>query len=186
MPPARLPARIDRSGLGGGSFFSPAAEEGSVLATGAVATATEAMLVRSTRIAHGCRLWPTDRLPPSKTRCSVASNEARAQQQLIENRAWIPVPRGGHDRRRAETHFEARGRVGSGGRRARLSIALIYRHRDELACCTEGRVEKNGSKVSCVIPNPSSSYSRPIAGLACTDTEIAKLPASVPMDVSQT
>lgn len=43
MPPARLPARIDRSGLGGGSIFSPAAEE-SVLATGAVAAATEAML----------------------------------------------------------------------------------------------------------------------------------------------
>lgn len=43
MPPARLPARIDRSGLGGGSFFSPAAGE-SVLATGAVAAATEAML----------------------------------------------------------------------------------------------------------------------------------------------
>lgn len=44
MPPARLPARIDRSGLGGGSFFSPAAGEGSALATGAVAAATEAIV----------------------------------------------------------------------------------------------------------------------------------------------
>lgn len=43
MPPARLPARIDRSGLGGGSFFSPAPAAGSALATGAVAAATEAI-----------------------------------------------------------------------------------------------------------------------------------------------
>lgn len=43
MPPARLPARIDRSGLGGGSFFSPAPAGESALATGAVAAATEAI-----------------------------------------------------------------------------------------------------------------------------------------------
>lgn len=39
MPPARLPARIDRSGLGGGSVLSPAV----LGATGAVAAATEAI-----------------------------------------------------------------------------------------------------------------------------------------------
>lgn len=43
MPPARLPAKIDRSGLGGGSFFSPAPAGESALATGAVAAATEAI-----------------------------------------------------------------------------------------------------------------------------------------------
>lgn len=42
MPPAKLPARTDRSGLGGGSFLSPAV---SAFATGAVAADTEAMTI---------------------------------------------------------------------------------------------------------------------------------------------
>lgn len=114
MPPARLPARIDRSGLGGGSFFSPAAEEGSVLATGAVAAATEAMLVLlgyDPVVAFGGPI-----ACPVERRCSVASNErGRAAADRVPR--VVPVPRGAHDGRRAGTHFEIRGRVGSGARR---------------------------------------------------------------------
>lgn len=65
MPPAKLPARIDRSGLGGGSFFSPvaAAAPASALATGAVAAATEAIagfpLIYRRRISVGLELLST-------------------------------------------------------------------------------------------------------------------------------
>lgn len=41
--------------------------------------------------------------------------------------------------------------------------------------------KKTAVKFPASSPTESSSYSRPIAGLTCTDTEAQELPASVPM-----
>lgn len=98
MPPARLPARIDRSGLGGGSFFSPAAGE-SVLATGAVAAATEAIL-DSGIDSHNqvSASGPTDRLLVKRAvLCRVERGAARSSWSRVGR--GVLVPRDGHGKR---------------------------------------------------------------------------------------
>lgn len=116
MPPARLPARIDRSGLGGGSFFSPAPAAGSALATGAVAAATEAIadsyvlgLSAAQGVAVGTRTidpWLESKWPWVLSR--VRNGRGALQQQF-------EYP--GVGRQRAETQFEARRERQIGGRR---------------------------------------------------------------------
>jgi hypothetical protein len=125
MPPARLPARIDRSGLGGGSFLSPVGEE-SPLATGAVAAATEGMadsvLARQAPQAISCRLGPSDPFPPvAVKRCAGGRDSGSFGYRVV----GFSLP---------EVHTAAQTRCELKGGRARRtelrrSIRLIYRHR---------------------------------------------------------
>lgn len=112
MPPARLPARIDRSGLGGGSVLSPAA----LGATGAVAAATEAML--TLRADPPVYTLSLTKFALCRNRRAVASSSrgvvgAQQQQgQWIGRWARVPVAAQTHARAR-ETWLES-GQVGGG------------------------------------------------------------------------
>lgn len=126
MPPAKLPARIDRNGLGGGSFFSPAADE-SVLATGAVAAATEAMLGSIWKSPQDS-LWADRSLirgrgGPLSRQTGAARNSSRSG---TSRGSLFPEADTTGDRPRRTSKLEE---GWTRGPAARLSVALIYRHR---------------------------------------------------------
>lgn len=142
MPPARLPARIDRRGLGGGSFFPPDGGADSPLATGAVAAATEAIVYSS--------YSSSDPVYVKKVGwqivCPVAVETCAAHSDSFEHRSWdrYCCRRTGSEAARARTA------------EVRRSIGSVYRHggvEGAHACVRCGQKKRqDGLKFPCVIP----------------------------------
>lgn len=165
MPPARLPARIDRSGLGGGSVLSPPA----LGATGAVAAATEAMLtLRGDPPVYRLSLT---KVALRRNRRAIASNRearraARSKRSAVGRGSRSPLR---HALGRLSVR-SGRGRTnGLGGvdRRRRGSCTLIYLLSLGEARGAEraGQKEKSDCKsFPASSPSRKLELSRPIAG----------------------
>lgn len=135
MPPAKLPARIDRSGLGGGSFFSPPdGVEPSPLATGAVAAATEAMLIGFFDLSGATPVF-CDSWRPADRSIVLARQSCTARSSSFECRSWGSGSRSPNAMRlgRRDQLGHARSGGGREGRtsddgRASWSVPSVGRH----------------------------------------------------------